>query len=126
MHNVNYTATSLYLIGLLVGTGHGAMSVGCRKDWDEYLKKHVCKVPLGIRVLAPPTSVVIEEIVESSLDSKASAPKKEQAMSTIKGFAPLILSLPKITKLSPGFVKKKPMLSPLFKVFSPLVLLRSI
>ena len=59
MHNVNYTATSLYLIGLLVGTGHGAMSVGCRKDWDEYLKKRFYKVPLGIGVLAPPTSVVI-------------------------------------------------------------------
>ena len=77
MHNVNYTATSLYLIGLLVGTGHGAMSVGCRKDWDEYLKKRVCKVPLGIGVLAPPTSVVIEEIVESSLDSELSTPKKK-------------------------------------------------
>ena len=91
MHKVNYTATSLYLIGLLVGTGHGSMSVGCRKDWDEYLKKRVCKVPLGIGVLAPPTSVVIEEIVESSLDSEALAPKKEQLVSAIKGFSPLIL-----------------------------------
>ena len=100
-------ATSLCSPGLQEGTSHSAMSVGSRKDWDEYLKEHVCKVPLGIRISAPPTLVVIEEIVNSSLDSEASAPKKEQAMSTIKGFAPLILSLPKITKLSPGFVKKK-------------------
>ena len=98
MHRVNCTTTSLYLIGLLVGTGHGAMSMGSRKDWNEYLKKRVCKVPLGIGVLAPPTSVVIEEIVESSLDSEVSTPKKEQTILDIKGFAPQILSSPKITK----------------------------
>ena len=84
-------ATSLCPPGLQEGTSHSAMSVGSRKDWDEYLKEHVCKVPLGIRISAPPTLVVIEEIVESSLDSEALAPKKEQLVSAIKGFSPLIL-----------------------------------
>ena len=91
-------ATSLCLPGLQEGTSHSAMSVGSRKDWDEYLKEHVCKVPLGMRISAPPTLVVIEEIVESSLDSEVSTPKKEQTVLDIKGFAPQILSSPKITK----------------------------
>ena len=107
MHRGDCMATSLCPPGLQEGTGHSAMFVGSRKDWDEYLKEHVCKVPLGIRISAPPTLVVIEEIVESSLDSEVLAPKKEQAVSAIKGFAPLILSLPKITKLSLGFVQKE-------------------
>ena len=104
MHRGDCMATSLCPLGLQEGTSHSAMSVGSRKDWDKYLKENVCKVPLGIRISAPPTLVVIEEIVESPLDLKASAPKKEQVVSAIKGFAPLILSLPEITKLSLGFV----------------------
>ena len=41
-----------------------AISVGPRKDWVEYLLKH-----LGQVALAPPSSIVIEEIVESPADS---------------------------------------------------------
>ena len=77
MHRGDCMATSLCPPRLQEGTSHSAMSVGSRKDWDEYLKEYVCKVPLGIRISAPPTLVVIEEIVKSSLDSEASAPKKE-------------------------------------------------
>lgn len=68
---------SLCPLGLQEGTSHRAISLGSRKDWDEYLKDRVCKVPLRIGILAPLTSVVIEEIVESFLDLEVSAPKKE-------------------------------------------------
>ena len=50
------------------------------------------------------TSVVIEEVIESPLDSIVLAPKKEQTMPAIEGFAPLILSLLGIAKPSPRFV----------------------
>ena len=49
-------------------------------------------------MLAPPTSVVIEEIKEFPVDSGVLALKKEQTMPAIEGFAPLILSLPGIVK----------------------------
>ena len=43
-----------------VGTNHSAVSSGLRKDWNEYLREHLCKIPL-----APPTFVIIVEIIES-------------------------------------------------------------
>ena len=46
------------------GTSYNAISVGSRKDWDEYLQKLLGKV-----TSAPPSSVIIEEIVESPADS---------------------------------------------------------
>ena len=61
-------ATSLCPLGLQARTSYSAMSVGSRKDWDEYLKDYVCKVPLGIGTSVSPPLVVIEEIVESSPD----------------------------------------------------------
>lgn len=48
------------------------------------MKDHVCKVPVGMSPSGPPTLVIIEEIVESSLDSEVSA-LKEQALLAIKG-----------------------------------------
>lgn len=75
-----------------------------RKDWDEYLQEHLCKVPPGMRMFAPSTLIVIKEIIESLVDSGVLTPKKEQIMPTIEGFAPLILSLPGIAEPSPGFV----------------------
>jgi len=65
-HKGDCMATSLCPLGLQAGTSHGAMSMGSRKDWDEYLKDRVCKIPLGIRTSVPLTSVFIEEIVEPS------------------------------------------------------------
>ena len=62
------------------------------------MQERLCKVPLGMRMLAPPTSVVIEEIKEFPVDSGVLALKKEQTMPAIEGFAPLILSLPGIVK----------------------------
>ena len=53
---------------------------------------------------APSTSVVIEEIIESLMNSEVLAPKKDQTMPTIECFAPLILSLLGIAEPSPGFV----------------------
>ena len=56
-----------------------------------------------MRTLVPPTSVVIEEIIESPVDLRLPALKKEQ---TIDGFAPLILSLLGTAKSSLEFVQK--------------------
>ena len=55
-------------------------------------------------MLAPPTSVVNEEIIESPMDLGVPGLKKGQAIPAIEGFAPLILSLPGIAKPSPGFI----------------------
>ena len=57
-----------------------------------------------MRMLAPPTSVVIEEIIESPMDLGVPGLKKGQAIPAIEGFAPLILSLPGVAKPSPGFI----------------------
>jgi len=63
------------------------------------LQEHLCKIPPS-----PLTSVVIEEIIESPMDSGALAPMKEQAMPAIKGFTPLVLALPAVVEPSPGFI----------------------
>ncbi|KAL0001390.1 hypothetical protein SO802_015171 [Lithocarpus litseifolius] len=52
----------------------------------------------------PLTSVIIEEIIESLVDSGAPALKKGQAMPTIEGFTSLVLALPTIVEPSPGFI----------------------
>ena len=71
---------------------------------------------------APPTSVVIEDIIESPVDSGVPAPKKEQAMPAIKGFSHLILSLLGITESSPKFFQKGNPIVPTIWCFDPLVL----
>ena len=53
---------------------------------------------------ASPTSVVIKEIIESPVDSRALAPKKGQAMPAIEGFTTLVLVLLAVIKPSPGFI----------------------
>ena len=70
----------------------------------------------------PSTLVVIEEIIESLMDSGVPAPKKGQTMPTVEGFAPLILSLPRLSKPSPGFVQKGTPIVPTIRGFDPLVL----
>ena len=98
------------------------MSIGSRKDWDEYLHKRLCKVPSEMRMPTPPTLVVIEEIIESPVDLGVPALKKEQNLPTIEGFAPLILSLPRIINPSPGVVQKGTLCCPYHSRFDPLVL----
>ena len=44
------------------------MLVELRDDWDEYLREHLCKIPP-----APLTLVIIEEIIESPVDSRVLA-----------------------------------------------------
>ena len=48
-------------------TSCNAILVGSRKDWDEYLQKL-----LGQVTSAHPSSVVIEEIIESPIDPRSS------------------------------------------------------
>ena len=82
-----------------VGNSHSAMSIGSRKDWDEYLLERLCTIPP-----TPLTLVIIEEIIESLMDSRAPTPKSGQAMPAIEGFTPLVLTLPAVAKPSPGFI----------------------
>ena len=79
-----------------------------------------------MRTLAPPTSVVIEKIIESFVHLGVPALKKEQTMLAIEGFAPLILSLPGIAEPSPEFFWKGTPIVPAIRRFDPLVLLKSI
>ena len=65
-----------------------------------------------MRTPAPLTLVVIEEIIELPVDFGVLALKKEQTLSTIEGFAPLILSLLEIAELAPGFVQKETRIIP--------------
>ena len=97
-------AASLCPSNTQAGTSHNAMSIGSRKDLDEYLQERLCRVPPGMRTPSPLISIIIDEITESSVHSRVLAPKKEQTMSAIEGFAPLILSLLGIAEPSPRFV----------------------
>ena len=74
-----------------------------------------------MRTLVPLTSVVIEEIIEAPMVSRALAPKKEQTMPAIEGFSPLILSLLGITEPSLGFVQKGTLVVPAIQGFDTLV-----
>ena len=98
------------------------MSIGSKKDWDEYLEERFCKVPPRMRTPTPPTLVVIEEMIESPMDLRVPSPKKEQTMPAIEGFVPLILSLPGIAKPSPRFVQKGIPVVPTIRGFDPLIL----
>ena len=81
------------------------MTIRSRKDWDEYLQEHLCKIPPS-----PSTSIVIKEVIESPVDSGVLAPKKGQAIPAIEGFIPLVLA--HLQDLS----KREPLLSPPFEV----------
>ena len=94
-------AASLCPLSTQAGTSQNVMSVGLRKDWDKYLRECLCKIPP-----TPLTLVVIEEIIESPMDSGALASKKGKPMPAIKGFTPLVLALLAIAEPSPRFVQK--------------------
>jgi len=85
------------------------------------LQERLCKIPL-----APLTSVIIKEITESLVDSRALATKKGQAMPSIEGFTPLVLALPVVTELSLGFIQKGTPVDPAIRGFDPSVLPSSI
>ena len=72
-----------------------AISVRSKKEWDKYLLKR-----LGQVTTAPSSSVVIEDIVESPVDSGSLDLGKGQTPPTIGGFAPLVLALPMVTGLA--------------------------
>ena len=59
-----------------------AISIGSKKEWDKYLLKR-----LGQITPSPPSSVVIEEIIESPTDLRSSDSKKRQTPPAIGGFA---------------------------------------
>jgi len=75
-----------------VRANYNAISIGPRKDWGEYLLKR-----LGQVALAPSSSVVIEEILESPMDLGSSDSEKRQTPPTIKGFTPLVSALLTVT-----------------------------
>ena len=110
-------AASLCPPNTQVGTSHSAISIGSRKDWDEYLQERLCRIPS-----APSTSIIIKEIIESPVDSEVLAPKKGQAMPTIKGFTTLVLVLLVVTEPSPGFIQKETPVVPTIRGFDPLIL----
>ena len=76
-------AANLFLPSTQAGISHSTMTVGSRKDWDEYLQECLCKIPLALL-----TSVVIELITESLVDLGVPASNKGQAMPAIEGFTP--------------------------------------
>ena len=82
-------STSLCLLATQLRTSYNAISVGSRKDWDEYLQKCHGKVNS-----VPPSSVVIEEIIESPANLGSSNSGKGQAPPTIEGFTSLVLAMP--------------------------------
>ena len=93
------------------------MSIGSRKDWDEYLQKCLCRIPPG-----PPTSIIIKKITESPVDSGAPSSKKGQTMLAIKGFTPLVLALLAVAEPSLGFIQKGTLVVPYIQDFNPLIL----
>lgn len=99
MRKGNYMATSLCPSATQAGASHSSVLVGLRKDWDDYLQDCLCKIPP-----TPSTSVIIEEIIESPMDSGALALKKGQATPAVESFPSLVLTLPTIAESSPASV----------------------
>ena len=91
----------LYPLATQLGASCNAILVRSRKDWDEYLQKRLGKV-----TLAPPSSVVIEEIIELPTDSGLSDSEKGQAPLAIEGFTPLVIALPTILRQTSSSVQE--------------------
>ncbi|KAL0015484.1 hypothetical protein SO802_002553 [Lithocarpus litseifolius] len=73
---------------------------------NELVTPLFAKSKEGIRTPTPLTSIVIEEIIESPVDSGMLTPKKGQIIPTVQHFSHLILSLLGIIESSLGFVPK--------------------
>ena len=99
-----------------VKASYNAISVGSRKDWGEYLLKR-----LGQVAPAPPSLVVIEEIVETPTDSGSSDLGKGKVLPAIEGFTPLVLALPAV--IGPAFssVHEGTAIVPAIRGFDPLI-----
>ena len=84
-------AANLCPLATKLGTSYNAVLVGSRKDWEKYLQKRLGKV-----TSMPPSSVVIEEIIESLANLGSSDLGKGQALPAIEGFTPPVLALPTV------------------------------
>ena len=110
-------ATSLCPLATQSRASCNAISVGSRKDWDEYLLK--C---LGQVALAPSSSVIIEEIVETPVDPRSSDSGKRQVPPAIGGFAPLVLTLTAITRPTSPSIQEGAPIVPTIRGSNPLIL----
>ena len=70
----------------------------------------------------PPSSVVIEEIIESPADPGSSDSGKGQASPAIKGFIPLVLALLTITGPTPSSIQEGIAIVLSIRGFDPLIL----
>ena len=86
---------SLCPLATQLETSCKVISVGSRKDWDEYLLKR-----LGKATSASLSSIVIEEIIESPADPGSLNPGKGKSPPAIEGFTPLVLTLPVVVRLA--------------------------
>ena len=102
---------SLYPLATQLKASCNAISVGSRKDWDEYLLKS-----LGQVAPAPSSSVVIEDIVESPMDLGSSDSEKRQTPLAIEGFTPLVPALLVVIRLALSLVQEGTATFLLFKV----------
>ena len=91
--------------------------VGSRKDCGEYLQK--C---LGKATSAPPSLVVIEEIIKLPADSRSLDLGKRQASLAIEGFAPLVLALPVVAGPTSLPIQEGTYIVPTIRGFDPLIL----
>ena len=110
-------AASLCSLATQLGTSCNAISVGSRKDWDEYLQK--C---LGKATSTPLSSVVIKEIIESIADLGSSNPRKGQAPLAIEGFTSLVLTLPTVVRPASSSIQEGIAIVPAILGFNPLIL----
>ena len=94
-----------------------AISIRSRKDWEEYLLKR-----LGQVTLVPSFSVVIEEIVETPVNPRSSDSGKGEVLSTIRGFTPLVLALPVVTRLTSLLIQEGAAIALAIRGFDHLIL----
>ena len=97
-----------------------AISVGLKKDWDEYLLK--C---LGQVTPVPSSSVVVKEIIETPTDSRSSDSEKGQTPPAIEGFTPLVLALPVVIRPASSSVQEGTAIVPTIRGFDPFILPKS-
>ena len=86
-------------------------------DWDEYLQKCLGKVSS-----APPSSEVIEEIIEYPADLRLSDLEKGQAPLAIGGFTPLVLALLAVVEPTSSSIQEGTAILPAIWGFDPLIL----
>ncbi|KAL0008660.1 hypothetical protein SO802_010162 [Lithocarpus litseifolius] len=112
-------AASLCPLATQLGTSCNTVSIGSRKDWDEYLQKRLGKI-----TSISPSSIVIEDIIESPTDLESSDSRKGQTPPAIKGFTPLVLALPTIIGPASSSVQEGTTIAPTIRSLDPLILPR--